>query len=127
MPASPSNRSSSFRPIPRPRTPGLETYQRQVSETGKVLSIRATDSLGAVYALFDISRDYLKVDPLGYWTGHVPARREVVHVPPTVYTPPTPRVRWRGWFINGEDLLMGWRDTFPIPDDVWERIYRNVA
>jgi len=103
-----------------------ETYRRVVIEEGSTLHLAATDPLGAVYGLFDLSRDFLGIDPMQFWTGHKPARQEHVQIPGAMYEPPIPAVRMRGWFVNGEDCLIGWSDEFPIPNTIWEKIYETI-
>jgi len=103
-----------------------ETYCRKVEQNGRVLRIEASDTLGAVYGLYDISRDFLDIDPFWFWTGHQPACRARVEIPDDEYRPPRPAVRLRGWFVNGEDCLIGWPDEYPIPSDIWQRVYETI-
>ena len=103
-----------------------ETYTRHIENNARVLRINATDPLGAVYGLFDISREFLGIDPFWFWTGHRPPQRSNVEIDVADYCPPSPSVRLRGWFVNGEDLLTFWQEEYPIPNEIWEKIYETI-
>ncbi len=104
----------------------------------EVLSIRAvpggvmltgSDLRGAVYAVYEFSRRYLGVEPFYYWNGREPARRTQIVVPSgAAVRDGPPRFRYRGWFINDEDLLTGWK---PDPAsgfslEVWDKIFETL-
>lgn len=90
-----------------PTIPGPEGYRITISNDGVLLA--GADALGAVYALYDFSHRFLGVDPLWYWTGRLPATQASVTLAPAVITAAPPRFRYRGLFLNDEDLLGRWR------------------
>jgi hypothetical protein len=65
-----------------------------------------SDLRGAIYAAYALSEEILGVDPWYYWVDKEPAYRGKIEVPEGFsksFGPPT--FRYRGWFINDEDLL----------------------
>jgi hypothetical protein len=88
---------------------GAETFvlrvQRDPSGRPAVLATGA-DVRGAIYAAYTLSEELLGVDPWYFWTDHEPALQEAIEVPSDLnerFGPAT--FRYRGWFINDEDLL----------------------
>jgi hypothetical protein len=46
---------------------------------------------------------------MDYWTDHEPARKVSIEIPASLELKcPPPVFRYRGFFINDEDLLSGW-------------------
>lgn len=84
------------------------------------LLISASDELGAIYALLDISSRWLKIDPFWFWHENLASTRPV-KIPAIPYSAVPSRIRYRGWFINDEVLLEGW----PCPDK-WERALETL-
>lgn len=84
------------------------------------LMISASDELGAIYALLDISTRWLNVEPFWFWHENL-VSRDVVKIPAIAYESTPSRIRYRGWFINDEVLLEGW----PFPDK-WERVLETL-
>ena len=86
---------------------------------GRVLSVTGADTRGAIYAAYALAEDILGVDPWYYWTDHEPAPRPEIELPADYRResgPPT--FRYRGWFINDEDLLAGF-----APDPLRENVF----
>ena len=86
---------------------------------GKALVAQGADVRGAIYAAYALSEDILGVDPWWYWADHEPARRAQIEVPAGLkkeFGPAT--FRYRGWFINDEDLLGGF-----APDPLRENVF----
>lgn len=71
------------------------------------LAIIGSDSRGTMWGVYECCRRYLHVDPLYLWTDHEPRPVESIPLPegPLVDGPKT--YRYRGWFINDEDLIEG--------------------
>ena len=105
-----------------------EAFRREAVAMGgqPVLRIRGTDPLGTVFGIHHVSRDILGIDPFDFWTGRVPAKRERVAVPGRTFQSTRPRVRYRGWFVNGEDCLIGWTHTYPPPRRVWRPVFETI-
>jgi hypothetical protein len=100
--------------------------------TTQVIRLAGSDTLGTIYAIYQFSQQYLGVDPMYYWTDHEPARRTTIELPAAlhdIYPPPV--FRYRGFFINDEDLLTGWapgeaRDHTGISLAVWNKICETI-
>lgn len=100
--------------------------------TNKVVLLSGADMRGTIYAIYEFSEKFLGVDPLYYWTDREPARRTSIEIP--VYyekTFPAPVFKYRGFFINDEDLLTGWasgekKDKTGISLAVWDKIYETT-
>lgn len=78
------------------------------------VQIDAADELGAIYGIYEFSRRFLGVDPLWYWKEQqLPHRASLSLAPQTLHLKP-PAIRFRGWFINDEDLLCQWKQSSGI-------------
>lgn len=86
---------------------GPEAYRIESATDG--VSLVGADELGAVYALYDFTHRFAGIDPLWYWSGRSPARRDTIDVPVGIIRQGPPRFRYRGLFINDEDLLGRWQ------------------
>ena len=72
--------------------------------------LTATDTLGFVYGLFEVSRRILGVQPFWFWNDQKFTRTEGVTVPQNfTYESKPARVRYRGWFVNDETLISHWK------------------
>ena len=97
-----------------------------------VIQLAGADLRGTMYAIYEFSDRYLGVDPMYYWTDNEPARRDVVRIPATLREEfPAPVFRYRGFFVNDEDLLTGWApgeatDHTGISLAVWNKIFETV-
>jgi len=79
------------------------------TRTNKVVLLSGADIRGTIYAVYEFSEKFLGIDPLYYWTDRLPARRTSIGIPASYEkTFPAPVFKYRGFFINDEDLLTGW-------------------
>jgi len=85
---------------------GEETYVINVSVDR--IAIRGGGSLGMVYGLYRLSQVFLGVDSMAFWKDLPPAPRSQIHVPEGEIPSEPSAFRYRGWFVNDEDLLTGW-------------------
>ena len=90
-----------------PAVGGPERWVRQVSADR--VTITGSDALGAVYGVYEFARSALGVDPLWFWKELPPEARERVRLAAGRTESVAPRFRYRGWFVNDEDLLTEWR------------------
>jgi hypothetical protein len=111
------------------RPTGVETLALKAS--GRHVLLTGSDPRGAIYAIYEFSRRFLGVDPFYWWTDNPPARRRSLSVDDGFSArlgPPT--FRYRGWFLNDEDLFTAWKpglkDGTGIALEVWERIYETL-
>lgn len=73
------------------------------------LVIAGSDRRGTMWGIYEYAQRFLGVDPLYLWTDHEPARRKDMRLPiPAQAVVDGPKTyRFRGWFINDEDLIEG--------------------
>ncbi len=110
------------------RPSGWESLRIQTA--GNAVVLTGSDLRGAIYAVYEFSQRFLGVDPLYWWTDHAPARRGAVEVPDGFSLTSAPVWRYRGWFLNDEDLLTGWtpglRDFTGISLATWDKIFEAI-
>jgi len=94
--------------------------------------LAGADLRGTIYAIYQFSEEYLGVDPLYYWTDHEPPRRARIELRASLNKQsPAPVFKYRGFFINDEDLLTGWapgeaKDHTGISLQVWNKIFETI-
>jgi len=103
----------------------LSTRQRDVVLAGP-------DVRGRIYAIYEFAERYLGIDPLYYWTDHDPSRKARIEIPSSLsVSVHAPVFKYRGFFINDEDLLTGWapgeaKDHTGISVDAWNKIFETI-
>ncbi len=80
-----------------------------VIDVSEHITITAKDDLGFVYGLYFISEKFLGIEPFWFWLDQVIGKADKIVVPKGRYTAPKPIVRYRGWFVNDEVLIMKWK------------------
>ena len=98
------------------------------SPVKQALVLTGSDVRGAIYAVYHFSQHFLGIDPFWFWTDQTPRRMSSLRIPgETAITDGPPAFRYRGWFINDEDLLTGWK---PGPDGIapeaWEPLFEAL-
>ena len=73
------------------------------------LTLCAFDELGVVYGLIYISEKYLGIKPLWFWCDQVFRKNDYKEIKEGEVKSRSYKYRFRGWFINDEVLLLGWR------------------
>jgi len=87
-----------------------------VIDVGENMTVSAGDELGFVYGLLYISEHFLGVKPFWFWLDEdIKTKREAA-IKYGEYKGIKPIVKYRGWFINDEVLIMKWK----INDDSTE-------
>jgi hypothetical protein len=84
-----------------------ESYR--VEAAGDRLSIEGGDARGTMFGVYAFIERYLKVDPLGYWSGREPKKQAELKWDAVSLLSAAPTFKFRGWFINDEDLLTFWK------------------
>ena len=95
------------------RPVGTESYTLAVQ--GRQLILSGADMRGTIYALYRFSRELLGVDPMWYFNDFLPQKKEEIVLPASFrIREGSPAFRYRGWFINDEDILGGFfhNETF---------------
>lgn len=87
----------------------LEAYTVNVED--ECVHIVGTDILGTVYGIYAFATKCLGILPMAKLIDVFPTPREELHLlPQTVVSEPRP-IRFRGWFLNDEDLLTDFRKS----------------
>src|SRR5579875_2594848 len=109
---------------------GWEQLDVQAVPAHHALVLTGSDIRGTIYAVYQFSQEFLGVDPLYWWTDHAPAHRNSVTVADDFHESAGPRIHYRGWFVNDEDLLTGWtpgiRDGTGISLATWDRVFEAL-
>jgi hypothetical protein len=97
----------------------------------KVVLLAGADMRGTIYAIYEFAEEYLGIDPSYYWTDHQPPKRSLIEIPSSLEKKfPSPVFKYRGFFINDEDLLTGWapggKDGTGISLAVWNKIFETI-
>lgn len=85
-----------------------EAYR--VENVGSRLIIAGSDERGTMFGLYAFIEKYLGVDPLYYWASRPPQKRATLAWGNVKLSSGEPTFRFRGWFINDEDLLTEWKE-----------------
>ncbi len=98
----------------------------------QVVLLAGADLRGTIYAVYEFAEQFLGIDPLYYWTDRQPSQRAQIALPVSLNKKvPAPVFKYRGFFINDEDLLTGWapgrkEDGTGISLDVWTKIFETI-
>ncbi|MDR2117544.1 MAG: glycosyl hydrolase 115 family protein, partial [Planctomycetaceae bacterium] len=74
------------------------------------LVICGSDERGTMFGIYDFIEKQLGVDPFYFWKDREPAKRSEISFQEISVTSKEPTFRYRGWFINDEDLLTKWKE-----------------
>ncbi len=75
------------------------------------LLICGSDARGAMFGIYTFCEQFLGVDPLYLWTDNEPAQQEALSLGPLHVVDGPKTFRYRGIFVNDEDLLTEWQDN----------------
>lgn len=73
-------------------------------------AIVGSDPRGTMFGVYEFTEKFLGVDPLYFFTNVEPKKRDAVVVADANFVSKTPTVKYRGWFVNDEDLLTEFYD-----------------
>ncbi|CAM3804602.1 glycosyl hydrolase 115 family protein [Cohnella lubricantis] len=109
-----------------PSWPEAFCFRYDRAEDGLRLHIVARDELGLMYGMLHYSRYMLGVDPFWFWADLPPKRRDIIEFPAEDFDSTQPKVRYRGWFVNDEVCLIGWKDEYPPTREVWLPVFEAL-
>lgn len=90
-----------------------ESYEITVTDSSH-MDLYAGDDLGFIYGLLSVSERLLGVKPFWFWMDQELKSFPFVPIPVgNCWKSPKPTVRFRGWFLNDEVLLMHWDNGKP--------------
>ena len=85
--------------------PTEETEAYTVSVTSDSIFITGTDTLGTVYGIYAFATKCLNILPVYRLVDLFPKPTDVFELDQQSFTSLSHKIRFRGWFINDEDLL----------------------
>ena len=103
--------------VPQSQSPAIEIAEPTggaaesfaIAARGNHLVLSGADLRGTLYAIYTVSQDWLGVDPMYYWTDKQPAKKASIAIAAGLSKRwPAPLFKYRGFFINDEDMLTGW-------------------
>lgn len=116
----------------KPESFSLRTKASEGGQSPTQIILSGADMRGTMYAIYTFSEKILGVDPMYYWTDNLPKQRNSIDVSGDYkFSDPGPLFRFRGLFINDEDLLTGWapgkkEDHSGISLEVWDHIFETI-
>ncbi|ASA23881.1 glycosyl hydrolase 115 family protein [Paenibacillus donghaensis] len=109
-----------------PEWPEAFSFRFSGSDATPVLHIVGRDELGIIYGLLHYSRYVLGVDPFWFWAELPPVRQDSILLPAENVDSLRPKVRYRGWFVNDEVCLIGWKEQYPPGEEVWQPVFEAL-
>ncbi|WP_043585068.1 glycosyl hydrolase 115 family protein [Geminisphaera colitermitum] len=92
----------------------IQFLDTKENNTHATVLLCGSDAHGAMWAVYEFCERILGIDPLYLWTDSPPPPPAgAFHIPRSAirtHEDQPHTFRYRGWFINDEDLLCGWRD-----------------
>ena len=88
-----------------------ESYRVLSHKGEKNMFVAGSDSRGTMFGIYDFCENYLGVDPLYAWSGIEPEKRKELSWESFLIKQDDPSFKFRGWFINDEDLLTHWMES----------------
>jgi len=86
----------------------IASVDAQVGPIQHALVIAGSNERGTMFGLYAFAEQYLEVDPLYFWADRPPQKRDRLAWDDVRIVADEPTFRYRGWFINDEDLLTEW-------------------
>lgn len=100
-----------------------ESYRLAASHE---LELYASDALGFVYGIYEISRSLLGITNFWFWNDQKIIPQKEIPIPSQYSICSEPfRVRYRGWFVNDEVLLHTW-SVDRSKDKPWEMVFEAL-
>ncbi|MDX1285456.1 MAG: glycosyl hydrolase 115 family protein, partial [Draconibacterium sp.] len=108
---------------------GLEKFAIQAVKNRIVIT--GSDIRGCIYGIYHFAEKHLGVDPLYWWTDNEPTPKQKIEIPVDFReTSDSPTIKYRGLFINDEDLLTGWKPGTwfidGISPEVWDKLFEAI-
>ncbi|MDA3926499.1 MAG: glycosyl hydrolase 115 family protein [Kiritimatiellae bacterium] len=103
-----------------------ESYRVLSHKGEKNMFIAGSDARGTMFGIYDFCEKYLKVDPLYAWSGIEPKKRDALSWESFLIKQDDPSFKFRGWFINDEDLLTHWMESGG-PRNIDYHYYKQVV
>lgn len=109
-----------------PMRPEAFSFRFHQKDGKWILNIIGYDDLGLVYGLLHYSRQYLGIDPFWFWGDLNVEQKSEVLIPANNYESKEQHVKYRGWFVNDEVCLIGWKEEYPPSKEVWYPVFEAL-
>ena len=86
---------------------GMEE-EAYIVDVAEKITIYAADELGFVYGLLYISEKFLGIQPFWFWLDQKIETTDKIEVEYGTHNSVKPIIKYRGWFVNDEVLIMKW-------------------
>jgi hypothetical protein len=83
-----------------------QVVQNPLPGVRRAFVIAGSDQRGTIYGAYDVSRE-MGVSPWYWWDDVPPRQQKALYVLPGRHTQGTPKVKYRGFFINDENPALG--------------------
>lgn len=105
-----------------------EAYGFRCMENDEKLSyhIVGYDDLGIIYGLLHYSTQYLGIDPFWFWADIPIKHHSEIHIPAINFNSAEKKVKYRGWFVNDEVCLIGWKEEYPPSKEIWYPVFEAL-
>ena len=98
-----------------------------VKEADGMLRVVGSDARGTMFGVYDFIERYLKVDPMWFWSDIPYPSSKTLAWEKVEIEQNSPTFRFRGWFLNDEDLLTKWRRASGVRDYSTYPYYHHVV
>ena len=86
-----------------------ESYTVEITDLG--VTVCGGDVLGTVFGIYAFATETLGITPTYRLTDVFPKPREKTELEPALFTSHERKIKFRGWFLNDEDLLTEFKDS----------------
>jgi hypothetical protein len=109
-----------------PARPEAYSYRFTENNGKRSFHIIGFDDLGIIYGLLEYSRQYLEVDPFWFWADIPDKPKTNIHIPTNDFDSLEKAVKYRGWFVNDEVCLIGWKEEYPPTKEIWVPVFEAL-
>jgi len=108
--------------------PGPEAFVIKSFPDQKLMVIAGCDPRGVLYGVYEFSENFLGIDPLEYWTGKTPEKRDKMVIPEIDLREKPPAFKLRGYFDNDSDHLANFSGRKLIIEfELWKEMIDSLA
>ncbi len=95
-------------------------------EEGNRLDIIGRDELGLLYGILQFTEIYLGIHPFWFWMDQSIRQEEYVAIAMDNMDSKPSKVKFRGWFVNDEVCLIGWKEEYPPSREIWLHVFEAL-
>ncbi|OXM83351.1 hypothetical protein CF651_26645 [Paenibacillus rigui] len=109
-----------------PDEPEAFGFRFKESASGPCMEIIGRDELALVYGMLYFTERYLGVQPFWFWADQCLPQQKRIEIACESYDSLPSKVRFRGWFVNDEVCLIGWKEPYPPTREVWLHVFEAL-